>query len=329
MGVLGQGPDVLVEVQDEAGSVWVRPRLNFTGAGVTAADNPAQDRVDVTIPAGGVTDHGALTGLLDDDHTIYALLAGRAGGQTLSGGTAASETLTLNSTSHATKGGVQIAAGSNFRTVDGFVGIASAPVANNYLTIAPVTPTNVGTIFINIASGNVALSANNLGLTGLNAGMIASPTAGITGIAVTGLNFFATCSGAGDKALVTSIQARGLVGGSGAITIMRQFHARANSTAFFTGILTDALGIDIENQGVAGTTNAYGLRVADITAGANRYLAWLGGSVPNLRVDATAPAANLSQVWIAVNNGAAVQRQIEIDAANSGGAGYRNLRVLN
>jgi hypothetical protein len=33
--------------------------------------------------SGGVTDHGALTGLTDDDHTQYLLLAGRSGGQTL------------------------------------------------------------------------------------------------------------------------------------------------------------------------------------------------------------------------------------------------------
>lgn len=32
-------------------------------------------------------DHGALTGLTDDDHTQYALLAGRSGGQTIEGGT--------------------------------------------------------------------------------------------------------------------------------------------------------------------------------------------------------------------------------------------------
>jgi len=64
--------------------------------------------------AGGVTDHGALTGLGDDDHTIYALLAGRAGGQTLIGGTAASEVLTLDGTSHATNGGVALAAGNYF-----------------------------------------------------------------------------------------------------------------------------------------------------------------------------------------------------------------------
>lgn len=51
-------------------------------------------------------DHGALQDLTADDHTQYALLAGRAGGQSLIGGTAASENLTLESTSHGTKGSV-------------------------------------------------------------------------------------------------------------------------------------------------------------------------------------------------------------------------------
>jgi len=54
-------------------------------------------------------DHGTLTGILDDDHTQYALLAGRAGGQTLIGGTAANNDLTLESTSNATKGFVKFA----------------------------------------------------------------------------------------------------------------------------------------------------------------------------------------------------------------------------
>lgn len=49
-------------------------------------------------------DHGALAGLGDDDHTQYALLAGRAGGQELIGGIAAGEDMTLRSTSNATKG---------------------------------------------------------------------------------------------------------------------------------------------------------------------------------------------------------------------------------
>lgn len=54
-------------------------------------------------------DHGTLIGLTDDDHTQYALLAGRSGGQTITGGTAASNNLTLRSTSNATKGDVKLA----------------------------------------------------------------------------------------------------------------------------------------------------------------------------------------------------------------------------
>ncbi len=54
-------------------------------------------------------DHGSIGGLADDDHTQYALLAGRATGQTLTGGTAANDDLTLRPTSNATKGDVFIA----------------------------------------------------------------------------------------------------------------------------------------------------------------------------------------------------------------------------
>jgi hypothetical protein len=54
------------------------------------------------------SDHGNLTGLADDDHTQYSLLAGRTGGQTIIGGTGASENLTLTSTSDVTKGVVAI-----------------------------------------------------------------------------------------------------------------------------------------------------------------------------------------------------------------------------
>ena len=60
-----------------------------------------------------------------DPHTGYALLAGRAGGQTVTGGTASAEDLTLQSTTHATKGFLNInarfkllAAGYTNTTVD-------------------------------------------------------------------------------------------------------------------------------------------------------------------------------------------------------------------
>ena len=49
-------------------------------------------------------DHGKLSGLGDDDHTQYAILAGRSGGQTLIAGTGAGDDLHLQTTSNGSKG---------------------------------------------------------------------------------------------------------------------------------------------------------------------------------------------------------------------------------
>jgi len=69
----------------------------------------------------GQLDHGlALTGLTDDDHTQYLLLAGRSGGQSAYGGTGSGDDLTLESTSHATKGYV------NLQPNGGNVGVGTA-----------------------------------------------------------------------------------------------------------------------------------------------------------------------------------------------------------
>lgn len=59
--------------------------------------------------------HGSIGDLTTGDagHTQFALLAGRAGGQALIGGTASGESLDLDSTAHATKGFVQVK--SDFR----------------------------------------------------------------------------------------------------------------------------------------------------------------------------------------------------------------------
>lgn len=62
---------------------------------------------------GGVTDHGDLTGLADDDHTQYALLAGRGSNQTLKGATTDGGSITITSTSHDTKGRINLGASGN------------------------------------------------------------------------------------------------------------------------------------------------------------------------------------------------------------------------
>jgi hypothetical protein len=77
------------------------------------------------VAGGGILDHGlALAGsLLDDDHTQYALLAGRSGGQVLIGGTGASEELALRGTSNANLGLIRMQSGITFDDISAGHGI--------------------------------------------------------------------------------------------------------------------------------------------------------------------------------------------------------------
>ncbi len=70
-----------------------------TGYRLESADHSHQS----TGLQAGQLDHGlALTGLTDDDHSVYALLLGRATGQSQYGGNAANENYIIGGTSHAT-----------------------------------------------------------------------------------------------------------------------------------------------------------------------------------------------------------------------------------
>ena len=77
-----------VTVRKNSGSnIGTRPRLNFIeGSNITLAisDDAGGDEIDISISAsgGGVTDHGALTGLADYDHDQYLR---RNGGNTVTG----------------------------------------------------------------------------------------------------------------------------------------------------------------------------------------------------------------------------------------------------
>ncbi len=76
-------------------------------------------------------DHDLLTGLTDDDHTQYPLLAGLSGGQTLTGGTASGDDLTLASTSNATKGDIYLGTEATGKVI---VGGTTFPSANTTAT---------------------------------------------------------------------------------------------------------------------------------------------------------------------------------------------------
>ena len=72
---------------------------------ITDFTNAGHDHSDV--PNGGTVAHVDITGpTVGDDHTQYALLAGRVTGQTVIGGTAANENLSLQSTADGTRGDI-------------------------------------------------------------------------------------------------------------------------------------------------------------------------------------------------------------------------------
>lgn len=101
-------------------------QATIKGRASGAGTGSPQDLTAAQIAAivGTAIDHNTLTSLtVGDVHTQYAFLAGRSGGQSLRGGTAASNNLTLSSTSNATKGKILLGSGSAFNETLNLLGI--------------------------------------------------------------------------------------------------------------------------------------------------------------------------------------------------------------
>jgi len=73
---------------------------------ITTQNIGGNEVLEISSSSVGTIDHGVLSGLGDDDHTQYALLSGRSGGQTIKGSTVALGNLILESTSDASKGSI-------------------------------------------------------------------------------------------------------------------------------------------------------------------------------------------------------------------------------
>lgn len=161
-----------------------------TSAGAGDAGKPiklnASGKVDITmIPTSGI-DHGGLTGLGDDDHAQYALLAGRSGGQSLVGGTASGNNLTLSSTAHATKGKVILGSASAYDQVNDRLGLGTTSPSVTF-HVAGSDANGVRTLLAN-AQGGADISTYATGTTAYSisgwadAGVIESGTGASGGL---------------------------------------------------------------------------------------------------------------------------------------------------
>ena len=278
-------------------------------------------------------DHAALANLAfaGAGHTGFVAAAGLAGGQTIIGGSAPGENLSLQSSAHAARGVVQVIdalrlvsgliqdpAGTprlslgtasphltltGDMRVTGYAALAGAtPGADAYLKVNPsgVTWTSGANIIqMNPTSCSVGVGGS---LAALGANATASILAGATPT-IRGLNFVGFVSGPGSPLEVSGIVTQaGCIGFSGAIADLHSLYAYPAYVMLQGGSITRTHGLRIGNQGKAGVVTTYGLLIEPQTNSASCYSIWAGATrtgTPRLRLDEGTPAANQTLLWLA------------------------------
>jgi hypothetical protein len=209
-------------------------------------------------------DHGGLQGLSDDDHSQYFFLNGRAGGQIAIGGTASGDDLTLQSTSHATRG--KIVFGNSSSIFDENL---------NRFGIGTTTPTTLTDWFSSSGSAEITLETSEDSSAGNKINLKKSRANGAALISTETLAeiYFLGSTGTG-YANGAKIQVRSPGAGSWGTGANRQ-----GDLSFWTsasgGILSERLHID--SQGEIGIN----------TNGPDRLLDILDTTDPQLRLTHT------------------------------------------
>ena len=238
-------------------------------------------------------DHGGLGGLVpDDDHTQYALLAGRSGGQTLIGGTASGNDLTLQSTSNATKGTIFLGAASAYDEANDRLGLGSA-IPTTKLDVTPPTGSTSQTAVL-LVSGSFQSSVANHAILKVDANLTGAGDAAVGIFVDAQFTPSATISNA--QGLFMKADATPPTGVT--ITNMYANQSRLESSSSL-GSITNAFGVAIdafwngpkpgtvkairlENVGAVGVSTAIGLSIAAQSGATNNY-------VFELPADATDP----------------------------------------
>lgn len=235
--------------------------------------------------------------LLGDDPTQFALLAGRSTPQTLHGATGSAGSLTLKSTSHATKGHIYLG-GSTIFDLDesaGLLGVGGAPQANIRLAVASAPTTNVSSTGMcsrldpNFSTGS-DITAQTMAATGI---LIAAGTDNVTAqmiglygqvsnnktqglvTAARGVSGVAQNINDSDAANLSGVAGSWQVTGTGDVTTRAAaLQALAPSTTG-SGAVAESCGLHVANQGASIVARAYGIRIANQTgAGAGAGDNW-------------------------------------------------------
>lgn len=260
---------------DGAGAATFTTPANVTAASskITLAGTPtgaALSAFSIDVNQANL-DHGSIGGLSDDDHTQYALLAGRSGGQTLKGDTASAGDLTLQSTSHSTRGTVKIVdlldSNTERSLLIGSNGLTDRPILLEVGGVWSTTGTNcaaftVSTEFTGAAGGTVQ---------GINAYPVFTPPSGnMEGAAALCIAQANPASGATMPNMYGALYRTDFKSAAGAVTNGIPLKVLS---PFFYGTLkpSNQYGLMIDNQGASGISNTVGIYLAAQSGSSSNY----------------------------------------------------------
>ena len=307
-------------------------------------------------------DHATLANLAfaQAGHIGFVAATGLPGGQTIVGGTAPGENLSLQSTAGSPRGVVQVIDGlrlvgglmqdgggatrialgtasphiqlSGDLKLTGYAALAGAtPGTDAYLKINPSGATWTGSISllqmnpsscsVGVGGGLIALSAN------------ATPTvlAGATPT-IRGLQFVGFIAGSGSPTEVPGTATQvGCMNFAGTITDLHAFYAVARYIMLSGGSIPRSFGLRIADQGKAGVTTTFGLLIEPQTGSTNCYSIWAGANyagTPRLRLDEGTPGAYQTMLHLAEGTTPTLRRVQWVDPGNGGANLVAGQRVM-